>query len=366
MPNNLFTDANKTTKLGIVFGGCSSEYTVSLQSAAYIIDTCKLLLGLEIYTIGIDQQGRWWLTEATTEEIKNNTWIELPKTELHWVLGKEKSSLEVAGKPLPIDVFFPVLHGKNGEDGTVQGLWQLAQIPYVGCGVVDSSVSMDKVISRMLFDHVGIPQTKWTWLRRDRFKSKEQDCLDAIEAELKYPVFVKPANAGSSIGVSKAIDRESLKEALSEAFIYDTKTVIDEGVVAREIELAVLQVYDPEESLIVSVPGEIVPEREFYDFEAKYQDSNSKLILPTEVKKDELKQLQEYAKLAFRTVDAHGLCRADFFLEESTGKIYINEINTLPGFTAISMYPKLMQLTGIEGKQLMAELINTALQREYK
>ena len=232
---------------------------------------------------------------------------------------------------------------------------------FVGCGVLASAVSMDKVISRMLFDQENIPQADWTWLNKSKYLSDKISSMQKVEAKLPYPVFAKPANAGSSVGISKAYNRDDLEKALDLAFEHDSKVVIEKGIDGREIELAVIEDPSLPESIFVSVAGEIIPDRDFYDYESKYLSNESELIVPAELTELEEKTLCSYAQRAFNVVDGKGLCRADFFIEKSTGKVLLNEINTLPGFTAISMYPKLLQNSGYDQSKLIKTLLLSAI-----
>ncbi len=352
-------------KVCVLFGGQSSEHDVSRQSAAYIIDVLQKLYQQELLQIGITKQGEFIHYQGDSTAIRNNEWLKHPDNEsVLFRPGQQKSGFYTLREQEliwhDVDVFFPVLHGKMGEDGTIQGLFEMLNVPYVGCGVLASAVSMDKVASRMLFEQVSIPQAKWTWLRKTEFAEEQEQALEQVESALAYPIFVKPANAGSSVGISKAHDRNELIKALHLAFEHDAKAVLEETVNGREIELAVLEDKDDPRRVIVSVPGEIIPDRDFYDYESKYISEGSKLLIPAAVSETELEQLQEYAKKAFQTVDGKGISRVDFFIERESGKVLLNEINTLPGFTAISMYPKLLMASGYSETELMKRLIASA------
>lgn len=344
--------------LAIVFGGKSSEYEISLLSASYIISICRKLPEYHVELLGISRQGEWFHYLGDEQAIAQDAWQEADISPVRWEFNPDRKGFMSRDKFFPVDVFFPVLHGKNGEDGSIQGFFEMLGVPYVGCQVLDSAAAMDKVISRILFDHLGIKQSKWTWLRKQRYLDKGQAALDEIVAEIGYPFFVKPANAGSSIGISKVHGPDEFEPALDKAFEHDVKVVIDQAVDAREVEVAVLEQEDSE--IMVSLPGEIIPEHEFYDYVAKYQDDRSKLIVPTQLPGDIYDQIVEYAKRAFRAVDGHGLCRADFLVDKMSGEVYLNEINTLPGFTSISMYPKLMEISGISAVDLMRKLLTAA------
>ncbi|NLJ69980.1 MAG: D-alanine--D-alanine ligase [Clostridiaceae bacterium] len=363
-------------KVCVLFGGQSNEHDISRQSVSYIISVLQQSDVKDLHLIGITKNGEFMYYDGPIDLISDGTW-----------LGHE-SIKEVLFKPghqgqgfylcdrydsktqndsdntkltwIAVDVFFPVLHGKMGEDGTVQGLFELLNTPFVGCGVLASSIAMDKVASRNMFDTVGIPQANWTWLKKRKFDADPNLAIQAIKEVLTYPIFIKPANAGSSVGITKADSDQELFESLTIAFEHDDKAVLEQAIVGREIEVAVLELTDSDRNLFVSVPGEIIPDREFYDFESKYISDGSKLIIPAELDPQHIEKINQYAKLAFRTVDGKGLCRADFFLEESTDRILINEINTMPGFTAISMYPKLMEESGYSSLELVEALIASA------
>jgi D-alanine-D-alanine ligase len=263
-----------------------------------------------------------------------------------------------------VDVIFPVLHGTFGEDGTIQGLLELADIPYVGAGVLGSAAGMDKDVMKKLFAAAGLPIVKHMTILRSQWEKDAKRTQKLIEKSLKYPVFVKPANLGSSVGISKAHDKKELGPAIEEAAKFDRKIVIEQGVgskktKAREIEVSVLGNDSPQ----ASIAGEIVPAAEFYDYNAKYVDEGSKLLIPAKLPKSKMKQLQELAVRAFQAVDCSGLARVDFLMDPKSGKLWVNEINTMPGFTAISMYPKLWAASGLEYTTLISRLVELALQR---
>lgn len=353
----------KNLNICVLFGGQNSEHEISRQSAVYIINVLNKLGIKKLYTMGISKEGEFKLFYGDLKEIKNGNWLENDSNqEVLFKLGDQGQGFYTnRGQSLvwhQVDLFFPVLHGKMGEDGTIQGLFEMLNSRFVGCGVLSSSVSMDKVISRMLFDQVGIPQAAWTWLRKSEFEKKASQSIQNIKEALPYPIFVKPANAGSSVGISKAYNDKDLMAALELAFDHDAKAVLEKGIQGREIELAVLDKGNDE--TFVSLAGEIIPDRDFYDYESKYVSSDSKLIIPADVSEKEMSVLTEYASQAFSIVDGKGLCRADFFIEDGTGRILLNEINTLPGFTAISMYPKLMEKSGYTAEELMEALISSA------
>ena len=259
-----------------------------------------------------------------------------------------------------LDVIFPVLHGTFGEDGTVQGLLELAGIPYVGAGVLGSAAGMDKEVMKRLFHERGLPIVPYVALRRSDFESSPRRAIAVVERALRYPVFVKPANLGSSVGISKARDRKELRAALETAARYDRKLLVERAIVGREIECAVLGNDDPR----ASVPGEIAPTSDFYDYAAKYLDDTARLLVPAPLGKAQVKEVQRLAVAAFQAVDCAGMGRVDLFLEKRTGKFFLNEINTIPGFTSISMYPRLWEASGIPYAKLIDRLIELALERQ--
>jgi D-alanine-D-alanine ligase len=264
----------------------------------------------------------------------------------------------VADDGKPVDVMFPLLHGTFGEDGTIQGLFEMAGLPYVGAGVLASSVGMDKVAMKTMFAHAGLPQVEYRHFIRYQWKQNRLLCLESVE-ELGYPCFVKPANLGSSVGVSKARNREELVSAVDEALRYDRKVIVEEFVDAREIEVSVLGNDDPR----ASVPGEICSSNEFYDYKAKYIDGKSVMVIPAEISPEVAEAVRSMAVQAFRSIDGSGLCRADFFLRRSDGALFINEVNTLPGFTPYSMYPLMWKESGVSYRELLDTLIQLAIER---
>lgn len=348
-------DNKKKIKVALIFGGQSGEHEVSVLSARSVMKALEES-GYDLIPVGITKEGKWLNAGESKAMLTGG------KEEGR---DQEERSLDAVWKPalfsLPeeIDVVFPLLHGPNGEDGTVQGLLQLAGLPYVGAGVLASAVGMDKVMMKNLFAQAGIPQAKYlSFLRRDLGRRLDE-VIAEIEGKLGYPCFVKPANLGSSVGISKAKGREGLVRALQLAARYDRKVIVEENIPAREIEIGVLGNDDP----IVSVPGEILAGNEFYDYEAKYQEGKSQLVIPAKVTKEEGEKLRELAIRAFRAIDGSGLARVDFFLHKETGEILVNEINTMPGFTPFSMYPLLWQHSGLSYKELIDRLIQLALER---
>ena len=347
------------SKLLVVFGGKSSEHSVSLVSAAGVIDNLNTEL-YDIIKVGITKEGKWLLTEADTAQIKNGSW-ELLKDNINVALSlnPDEKGLVLLYKDcytvLPVDVAFPVMHGANGEDGTIQGLFEIADIPYVGPGVAASANSMDKAITKVIIDNAKIKQAKW--LMVFSYDDKEET-INKIESNFSYPVFIKPSSTGSSVGISKAKNRNELENAILEASKYNTKIVIEEFINGHEIEVAVLGNRNP----VASVCGEIAPARDFYDFEAKYNDNNSLLFIPARIDEKTAEKVREQAVKAYTALDCVGLSRVDFFVTKDTNEIIFNEINTIPGFTSISMYPKLFEASGIPYKELLNKLVQLALE----
>ncbi len=380
-------------RIGVLFGGRSGEHEVSLLSAASVLNAIDKEK-YEVVPIGITKDGRW-LTAEHAENLLTGKLVLEPRnlragdpqnTEAAAVLARGEAVVvppepvhrqsglipfqtdatpmrRASDRAINVDVIFPVLHGTFGEDGTIQGLLELADIPYVGAGVLGSAAGMDKDIMKSLFIAAGIPIVKHVTVLRSAWE-KDPKKVEKQVAKLKYPVFVKPANLGSSVGISKAHNRKELGPAIEEAAKFDRKIVIEQGVggnedKAREIECSVLGNDEP----AASVPGEIVPVKEFYDYDAKYLDEGSQLIIPAKLTKAETKKVQDLAVKAFQAVDCSGLARVDFLMDPKTRKIYLNEINTMPGFTAISMYPKLWGATGLEYSELIDRLIQLGIER---
>ncbi len=349
-------------RVGVVFGGRSAEHEVSLVSAASVMNALDKEK-YEIVPIGITPEGRWLSSDDALALLKEKTNVS-HFSEHVIVPDPEKQGLvrlhSAADGTYRIDVLFPVLHGTYGEDGTIQGLFELADIPYVGAGVLGSAVGMDKVIQKQLLQHAKIPVAPGIWFPSSEFQKNQKTLVEKIERQLKYPAFVKPANLGSSIGISKAHNREELLEAIRLAGEYDRKILVEKGIVkAREIECCVLGNEEP----IASVPGEIVPSNEFYDYDAKYVDGKSKAIIPAKLPTTAVKRIQEYATRAFSVLDCAGMARADFLVQRKTNRVYLNEINTIPGFTSISMFPKLWAASGLSYSELIERLIQLAIER---
>lgn len=344
------------TRLGLLYGGKSAEHQVSLRTALAVIqalDHDKF----EIHPIYINEQGVWikgTQLEGPVEKVEELTFSPVDSS----TKAELSSNLFQTSNGEAFDVIFPLLHGPNGEDGTVQGFLELLNLPYAGNGVLASSAGMDKVIMKDIFAHAGLPQVKYVSFIKSEWNGAEQASYEKVENELGYPCFVKPANLGSSVGISKCTNRTELEAAFEEAFQFDRKVIIEEGVIAREVELAVLGNDDPK----CSVAGEIVPKKAFYDYKAKYEDNDTALIIPAEISEEEYTQLYDMAIKAFKALDCSGLVRADFFLTKD-GKAYINEVNTMPGFTPVSMFPLLWKHTGLEYPQLIERLVELAIER---
>jgi D-alanine-D-alanine ligase len=349
------------TRIGVLYGGKSPEHKVSLQTAKAVmnaIDKEKF----DVTPIYITTEGKWVKGERLTGEVKDVKQLEL-KSEANAILPVALNKAVTPARTTEesegaIDVIFPLLHGPNGEDGTVQGLLELLNIPYVGNGVLGSAAGMDKVIMKNLFAQAGLKQAKYVWFVKNDWKENPEAAYAKVEKELGYPCFVKPANAGSSVGISKCKNREDLETAFIEAFKYDRKIIIEEAIVGREIEIGVIGNDKP----ICSVVGEIVPKKEFYDYQAKYEDGDTELIIPADVTEEEYETIKQMAITAFKALDLCGLVRADFFLTND-GVIYINEVNTMPGFTPFSMFPLLWKHTGVSYPELIERLVQLAIER---
>jgi D-alanine-D-alanine ligase len=353
----------KTLNLGVIFGGRSGEHAVSLMSARYVLsqlDPAKYA----ITQIGITRDGRWWLGEDVlaaleaedTSQLQPATLLPDPtRTGL-----KQIDTDERLQSLAELDVIFPVLHGTFGEDGTLQGLFEMAGVAYVGAGVLGSSLAMDKAIFFELMRAHEIPVVDTVLILRSELQAYADAALDKAEALGDYPLFVKPANLGSSVGVSKVTSRSDLVEGLMDAAQYDRRVIVQRGHNVREIEISVLGNDRPE----ASVPGEIVPGAEFYSYESKYHDDRSVAHIPAEITVEQANQVKEIAIKAYKACDLAGMARVDFFIDKDTGDVLLNEINTIPGFTSISMYPMLWQASGLEGPQLVDRLIELGLERQ--
>ncbi len=362
-------------RIGVVFGGRSSEHEVSLASARNVMDALTQA-GHTVVPIGITPEGRWLTSK---DPMKLLTQVQDAASSGADSDSTASSSVDSNGAasedeswallphhaedaPLPaIDVLWPVLHGPYGEDGTIQGMLEMANLPYVGCNVLASAVCMDKAMAKVIFAAAGLPQVPWLVVMRNHWQQSPEMVLSEVEEKLgDYPFFVKPANLGSSVGISKARNRDELSKALTLAARYDRKLLVEVAVPnAREIEVSILGNDEP----IASVPGEIKPGNDFYDYAAKYLDDNSDLIIPANLNEELIERIQIMAIQAFKAVDATGLARVDFLMDRVRETVYLNEINTMPGFTRISMYPKLFEASGVSYPALADKLVKLALQR---
>jgi D-alanine-D-alanine ligase len=362
----------KKIRVGIVFGGRSGEHEVSLASATSVmanLDSDKY----EAVPIGITREGSWLLgtkpqqllaAEQGIHEDHPEEGIEPTRAvtltgdpRLRRLIPVEQG--EELGNAGTLDVIFPVMHGTYGEDGALQGLLEMANVPYVGCGVLGSALGMDKEKMKMIFQRVSLPVGDFLVYRRSAWERAPEPILDTIEQRLGYPNFVKPVNLGSSVGVNKAHDRAELLHFINEAAEYDRKIIIEKGIDCREVECAVLGNDEP----LVSVVGEVISSNEFYDYRAKYIDNKSQVVIPADIPQATAEEVRRQAALAFQSLDLSGLARVDFFLERGTNQVYINEVNTMPGFTSISMYPKLWEASGLPYRELIDRLIELAIER---
>ncbi|HYI25312.1 MAG TPA: D-alanine--D-alanine ligase family protein [Thermomicrobiales bacterium] len=365
--------ARRKVRIGVLFGGRSAEHDVSLRSAITVmgaLDPSRF----DVVPIGITRDGHWLtggdpmqaLTAASpmfhlgvgedssSESVDRETAMSLVEG-----AGSSASSGVPAGLTESFDVIFPVLHGPMGEDGTVQGMLELARVPYVGSGVVGSAVAMDKAMTKSILDRAGLPQLPWRLVTRRQWQVDPDGVAAALADAIGFPCFVKPANLGSSVGISKVKHLEELAAAMTLAAYHDRRIVVEQGVNGRELELGVLGNEDP----IASMAGEIVPHGEFYDYNAKYVEDTAELVIPAQIDSDLLVQLQQLAIDAYRALDLAGLSRVDFFLEHATDRIYVNEVNTIPGFTSISMYPMLWEASGVPLPELVERLVQLAVDR---
>jgi D-alanine-D-alanine ligase len=376
----------KRLRVGVLYGGRSGEHEVSLASAAAVfahLDKKRY----EAVPIRIEKDGRWCLadkppTAMSAAEVIEQARLDAARPlrsgrEVHMIarpseetvlsidrsatrVGRDEDLGRATVTGLNLDVIFPVLHGPYGEDGTIQGLLELANVPYVGAGVLASAVGMDKAIMKLVFSAHGLPVCPYRVVLRHEWDTNGESTLDALEKALGFPMFVKPANLGSSVGISKAKDHEGLSRALDLAGSFDRKIVVEAAVPeAREIECAVLGNDQPE----ASVAGEVIPSREFYDYEAKYMDDRSQVVIPADLKPAHAEQIRQLSIAAFRAIDCAGMARVDFLLSRSSGEVFVNEVNTIPGFTTISMYSKLWAATGVEYSVLLDRLVSLALER---
>lgn len=339
--------------VAILFGGQSTEHEVSRVSATSVlshIDSEKY----NVFPIGITKDGKWFQYKGEYKNIASGQWENDEENKiahgLSLLINKE------------VDVVFPVLHGMYGEDGTIQGLCKLMTIPCVGPSVMSSAVCMDKIYTKYVLEHGNIKQARYVVVTAFEYERNSEKFISEIATSLGYPCFVKPANSGSSVGITKAHDGEELKKGLEIALKHDRKVLIEEGLNAREIEVSVLGNDDPK----ASTPGEIVPAKEFYDYEAKYQSEASKLLIPAALSEEKLELIKELAVKIYKKLDCSGMARVDFLVDKETEEVYLNEVNTIPGFTSISMYPKMWAASGLQYPSLIDELIQLAIERNNK
>ena len=351
----------------LLFGGMSSEHEVSRVSVGNFVNNIDREK-YEVLTVGITKEGRWLYTEATAAQMADGSWEELAGN-MACVISPDRAdhgmilfTPEGHVEKVHVDVVIPVLHGLWGEDGTVQGLLELAGIPYVGCGVLASAVCMDKAVANALFEANGVPHTRWLAADRWEIESDLEGVCEGVEKKLGWPVFVKPANAGSSVGISKVSSRDELKKAIDLALENDRKVVFEAFVDGQEVECAVIG-SDP---AVATRPGEILAGAEFYTYDDKYKNGVSQTVIPAHLPEAKLDEVKTYAAMAYTALNCEGLASCDFFVEKGTGRVLINEINTFPGFTSISMYPKLMEHEGLPVPQLIDRLIALALERKEK
>lgn len=343
-------------KLGLLYGGKSAEHEVSLLTARAVSQAINFDK-YEVYPIYITKNGEWRKGSPLTGPAESTKTLQF---------GSEASKANSIASFLPVesdsastlDVIFPLLHGPNGEDGTVQGLLEVLNLPYVGNGVLASAAGMDKVVMKQLFAQAGLTQVPYVHFIRKEWKSNQDTLLQQMEESLQWPLFVKPANLGSSVGITKAANREELIKAIELAFKYDRKIIVEQGIKARELEMSVLGNDQPR----CSIAGEVLPTKDFYDYEAKYEDGTTNYAIPAVVSAELLKKMEDAAIRAFKVLDCSGLVRADFFVTDEE-EVIINEVNTMPGFTPISMYPKLWIESGLSYSDLIEELITLALER---
>ena len=337
-------------KVAIIFGGQSTEHEVSRVSATSVlknIDQTKY----DIYPIGITKDGNWYEYSGNFDKIENGEW---EKDEYY---KNEEGQKFLFNKE--VDIVFPILHGLYGEDGTIQGLCKLLGLPCVGCGVMSSSICMDKVYTKYILEDFGIKQAEYVVVNAYDYSKNNVSIIEEIESKLGYAVFIKPANSGSSVGITKAHNKKELIEGLSEALKFDRKILVERAINAREVEVAVLGNNEP----IAAIPGEIIPAKEFYDYEAKYQNQASKLLIPADLDEANLEKVKAIAIQVYKALDCAGMARVDFLINKDNLDIYLNEVNTIPGFTKISMYPKMWQASGKTYSELIDNLLELAVER---
>ena len=346
--------------LAVLFGGASSEHDISCISAKSILEN----IDKEKYNIvklGITKQGEWFLFDDDINMLPNDEWLKstslkkayiAPDSKIHGIVTED-------GEQIKLDVIFPVLHGKNGEDGTVQGLFQLAQIPFVGCDATSSGSCMDKAVTNAVADAFGIEQAKWCAFTEYEYNKDSEKCLDLAINKLGFPIFVKPANAGSSVGITKAHNKEELVDGIKKAFKEDKKVILEEFIEGQEVEVAVLGNEEP----VAAEVGQIVAAAEFYDFDAKYNNPESELHIPALLSEEKRNEVRQAALRAYKALSCEGMSRCDFFVTKADQRVLLNEINTIPGQTSISMYPKLFEAVGVGYTELIDKLIDLAIKR---
>ncbi|QKS70353.1 D-alanine--D-alanine ligase [Paenalkalicoccus suaedae] len=344
-------------KIGLLYGGKSAEHKVSLQTAKAVIQALDLTKH-DVHPIYITETGEWVRGEQLLNPVDDVSQLKLNDNPVSPTALNAEIFPTTTENQTQLDVVFPLLHGPNGEDGTVQGMLELMNIPYVGNGVLASAAGMDKVMMKNIYAQSNIKQPNYVWYVRPDWTKNPEASYKEVEEKLGYPCFVKPANLGSSVGISKAKNREELVKAFELAFEYDRKVIIEEGIIGREVEIAVLGNDEPE----CSVVGEIVPEADFYDYKAKYEDQSTGLIIPAEITEAEYESIKEVAIQSFKALDCSGLVRADFFLTDA-GEVLMNEVNTMPGFTPFSMFPMLWQESGVSYPELIEKLLALAVER---
>ena len=340
------------TRLGVIFGSRSGEYEISLMSGAAVIAAAEETGNFEVVPIGITRRGEWKRVHGPLSTIPEDRW--------------EEQAIDLNPGSLKewVDFVFPVLHGPFGEDGTIQGMLEMMDIPYAGCGVLASSLAMDKGVAKEIFRVQDLPQTEYRLVTEESFQQNKDKILKELGSQLVLPYFVKPANMGSSVGISKVKEFDKLEEALLEAFRFDRRVLVEEGVNCREVEISVMGA-SPEELLLSSI-GEILPAEEFYDYRAKYQaEGASKLVIPADLTSNQVKEIEEIARKAFNAIDGSGFARIDFFIQREMGNIYINEINTIPGFTKYSMMPLLWGDKGVTFPELIQRIVGYGYERYY-
>jgi len=342
----------------VLFGGCSLEHEVSKVSAYTIIANIPEEK-YNVCPVYITKEGKWLLYDGSIDNLRNVPWEKFGTAAVLSPDRVNRGLLRIVGdkvKYIPVDVAFPALHGENGEDGSVQGLFELCGLPYVGCGVLSSALCMDKTFTKIIAHSIGLKQAEYTVA--DVWDQESVACaLKRVQTKIKYPCFVKPANAGSSVGISKVADKKGLPGAIEAAALIDGKVIIEKAVVGRELECAVLGYRD---SVQASAVGEILPAADFYDYDAKYNNSESKTVVPADIPAESAEEIRRQAVEMFKAADCRGMARVDFFLENETNRVIFNEINTIPGFTSISMYPKLWQASGVPLPDLIDRLIEIA------